>query len=309
MAWRMLLTSLRGRGHVHVPAWRVLAAVDFSESSRIALDCAGRLDRQCDAELHLIHVPPVPVGVATYARGTVVAGEIYDDLRSFAASAPAAINRRPRYHVVVGNTARVIRDVAHRERCDVILVGTHGTSGDHVQPFGPTTEDLVREADVSVLVVPRAWKGAAPDAEDLTGVGPVIAGLDFTWPSIDAASAGARLAAALQTRLLAVHAVSTPEPAARLHGDAEAIARQHCAEARQQLEALMAPLRSIAPVDVYVRRGGVATTLAHVTRVEPRAILVLGRAVHARAFGPPGAVTSRVLMQSQVPLMVHSPSS
>jgi nucleotide-binding universal stress UspA family protein len=93
------------------PPARVLAAVDFSESSRIALDCAGRLARHCDAGLHLVHVPTIPVGV--------------------------------------------IRDVAHRKRCDVILVGTHGTSGDPVQPFGPpraVASRVLMQSQVPLLV-------------------------------------------------------------------------------------------------------------------------------------------------------------
>jgi nucleotide-binding universal stress UspA family protein len=289
-----------------LPPTRVLAAVDFSRPAGVALDFASRLACQVGADLHLVHVPPMSAG-ATSVRGADFAGEMYEDLRSFAAGVPAVLGREPRFHVVVGHPARVIRDIAHRESCDLIVVGTHGLSSDPVEVLGSTTEELLREGGTSVLVVPEAWTPPSPHRDDLTGVGPIIAGLDFTCPSIDAATAAARLASRLRTRLIVVHALTPPETSADRPGDAEARARQQCAEAARRLEPVLAALREMTALDLRIERGGIATTLARAARAEPHGLLVLGRPVRGRSSGPPGAVASRVLMHIHVPLLVHGP--
>ena len=43
------------------PFHRILVAVDFSETSQLALDAAADLARRFDAELHLVHAFDVPV--------------------------------------------------------------------------------------------------------------------------------------------------------------------------------------------------------------------------------------------------------
>jgi nucleotide-binding universal stress UspA family protein len=289
------------RTNLMMPPARVLTAVDFSEASRTALSCAARLARHCNGELHIVHVPPL----AWHAQAS-------EDLRAFVDATPNAAAAHPRCHVVAGETARVIRDIAKRERCDVMVVGAHGLSVEDAYPLGPTTEQLLHEGDIPVLVVPREWTPPDPATTDLTGVGPVIAGLDFTCPSIDAASAAAHLAARLHTRLLLVHAVPRMAmPAGSLGGvrATEPIADPEAADARARLEPLIAALRAIAPVDVRVEIGGVVPTLVNAAANLPGGLLVLGRAVHDHSFGVPGAIASRVLARTHVPLLVAMPST
>jgi nucleotide-binding universal stress UspA family protein len=297
-----------------MPPQRVLAAIDFSEASRTALSCAARLARHCNSELHVVHVPPFAWHARTSPPGGALAAEISEELRAFVDATPNTAAAHPRCHIVAGETARVIRDIAKRERCDVIVVGAHGLSVEDVYPLGPTTEQLLHEADIPVLVVPREWTPPDPATTDMTGVGPVIAGLDFTCPSIDAASAAAHVAARLHTRLLLVHAVPRVPVSAGSPGDArlraaQSIADQELADARAQLEPLLAALRAIAPVDVHVEIGGVVPTLLHAAENLPGALLVLGRAVHAHSYGVPGAIASRVLARTHVPLLVAVPAT
>jgi len=295
-----------------MPPERVLAAVDLSEGSRTALSCAARLARHCNGELHVVHVPPFAWHARTSPPGTAFAAEISGDLRAFVDATPSAAAAHPRCHIVAGETARVIRDIAKRERCDVIVVGAHGLSVEDAYPLGPTTEQLLHEGDIPVLVVPREWTPPDPATTDMTGVGPVIAGLDFTCPSIDAASAAAHLAARLHTRLLLVHAVPRVSLSVGSLRDiraraTESIADQEATEARARLEPLIAALRAIAPVDVRVEIGGVVPTLVHAAENLPGALIVLGRAVHAHSYGIPGAIASRVLARTHVPLLVAVP--
>lgn len=291
-----------------MPPARVLAAVDFSEGSRLALSCAARLARHCDGELHVLHVPPRLLHTPALERGTPITAGINADLRAFVDATPCAAALHPRCRVVIGETARVIRDIATRERCDVIVVGAHGESIEDLYPLGPTTQRLLQDCDVPLIVVPAGWAPPEPEAGDLTGTGPVIAGLDFTCPSIDAASAGARLAARLHTRLLLVHVVPRTQTPSCRSANVESLAQQEAACAKARLEPLVAALRRIAPVDVRIETGGIVSTLVHAAEDLPGALLVLGRAVHAHVFGVPGAIASRVLAHTQVPLLAMPPT-
>jgi nucleotide-binding universal stress UspA family protein len=286
-----------------MPPARVLAAVDFSEASRTALSCAARLARHCNGELHIVQVPPLALDAQTS-----------EDLRTFLDATPDVAAAHPRCHIVAGEAARVIHHIAKRERCDVIVVGAHGLSVEDAYPLGPTTEQLLHECDIPVLVVPRGWTPPDPATTDMTGVGPVIAGLDFTCPSIDAASAAARLAARLHTRLLLVHAIPRVPVSSGSLGDVraratESIADQEAADARARLEPVIAALRTISPVDVRVEIGPIVPTLVHAAEDLPGGLLVLGRAVHAQSYGVPGAIASRVLARTHVPLLVAMPST
>ena len=297
-----------------IPPQRVLAAVDFSEPSRTALSCAARLARHCRSELHIVHVPPLGLHTQASRRASGFAADISENLRAFVDATPHAATAHPRCHIVAGETARVIRDMAKREGCDVIVVGAHGLSIEDAHPLGPTTEQLLHEGDIPVLVVPREWTPPDPATTDMTGVGPVIAGLDFTCPSIDAASAAAHLAARLHTRLLLVHAVPRVSVSVGSLGETrahatESIADQEAAEARARLEPLIAALRAIAPVDVRVEIGGVVPTLVDAAENLPGGLLVLGRAVHAHSYGVPGAIASRILARTHVPLLVAMPAT
>jgi hypothetical protein len=143
----------------------------------------------------------------------------------------------------------------------------------------------------------------------MSGTGPVIAGLDFTCPSIDAAGAAARLAARLRTRLLLVHAVPRAQMSARWCGDVESIAHQEATAARTRLEPLIAALRAIAPVEVRIEIGAIVPTLVHAGEDMPTALLVLGRGVRAHPYGVPGAIATRMLAQAHVPLLLAPPST
>lgn len=292
-----------------MPPARVLAAVDFSESSRAALACAARLAHQSSAQLHVIHVPDVTLCRAARARGSSFTAEVADELRLFAAGTAVASTTSAQYHVVAGGAGQIIRDIARRECCDVIVVGTHGLSGDDTFPFGSTTEELLRDSELPVLVVPAGWLPPNPASKDLSGIGPLIVGLDFTCPSMDAAMAAAQLAAALRSYLLLVHVVAPLQAPARWHTDIDAITRDQAAEATDRAAHILATLRSIAPAEFRVEIGNVAACLTQVSQSMPGGLLVLGRARRPRSYGPPGALASRILARAHIPVLLHMPST
>jgi nucleotide-binding universal stress UspA family protein len=291
-----------------LPPARILAAVDFSEPSRTALHFASRLARQSHAELHVVHIADPGLSAVARSAELSLREDLTKELRRFAAEAPLP-EERTRYHTICGSPGSAIQALAHRESCDLLVVGTHGSCGDNPYPFGSTTEELLRDSDLPVLVVPGSWLAAHPATQDLSGTGPFIVGLEFTCPSTDAAMAAAQLAARVGTRVLLVHVVTPPTAPSRWRTDIDAIVTKQVDEARDRAEPVLAAVRRIVPVTFEVLVGAVASCLISVALSAPCGVLVLGRAPRPRSYGPPGAVASRVLARTRIPVLMHIPAT
>src|SRR5690606_25479979 len=125
----------------------------------------------------------------------------------FVESAWPAAELAPRRHVRVGPAVDVILDVAGQEGADLVVVGSRGMSGAARLAFGSTTEGLLRRASLPVLVAPPDWTPARPDVPDLTGTGPIIAAVDFSESSLQAAAAACELARLVAAPVELVHIV------------------------------------------------------------------------------------------------------
>ncbi|MGC9529660.1 MAG: universal stress protein [Candidatus Bipolaricaulaceae bacterium] len=141
---------------------RILCPTDFSDPALHAVRVAGRVARQFDAELLLVHVvtplPPVtaPPAPATY---DVAAFE-----RQLEETARQTLNQlieqelqgcgRVRPLVVQGPAAEQVTKVAEKQAVDLIVIATHGRTGWRRFIFGSVAEKVVRLAPCPVLTVP-----------------------------------------------------------------------------------------------------------------------------------------------------------
>ena len=85
----------------------VLAAVDFSESSRTALTFAARLARHADARLHVVHAQDPLLAQAARAAGVDIDAETRAELTRFMATAAPAGDWSPFQEVADGPAAEV----------------------------------------------------------------------------------------------------------------------------------------------------------------------------------------------------------
>jgi len=287
----------------------VLAAVDFSEPSRVALVYAARLAKQCGAELHVLHAMDPFLTAAAREAGVDLAGETRDELTSFMQRATPAGDWAPIHHVVTGSAVDVICDIAERERADVIVIGMRGMSGAERAMFGSTTEGVLRRADRSVLVVPATWTPPQPASNDLRGTGPLVVGIELSTPALAATRAACRLAAVFDTSVEAVHVVPLLPVPTRWSAHADAALRRHADAARTELAAALHDFSAECPVRLLVKPGRIAEELA--AAVAPDAgrhpLLVLGRRTHGERGGAPGTIAYRVLTMAAVPVLMHLP--
>ena len=288
-----------------LPPRVVLAAVDFSDASRIALICAARLAKHCGARLHVLHAEEPMLANAAREVDVDLTAETRSELGAFMQSAPPAADWSPQHHVVVGRAIDVICETAQRESADVIVLGTHGMSGVERLFFGSTTEAVLRQADTSVLVVPQAWRPPQPDGDDLAGIGPIVVGVEPAAPAVAAVRAAVALAGTLGTSVEAIHVVPPLPVPARWSDHAE---RAQAAEVESAKAAIAAALHEMAgQVSVTVDVGWIAERLAdEVSEGRTRhPLLMLGRRTHKERGGTPGSVASRVLTLAQVPVLMY----
>lgn len=288
----------------------LLAAVDFSEPSRVALGCAARLAVHTGAALHVLHAEDPMLASAARAAGVEIAAETRAELQAFVQPAlPTGLRPAPTLHVVTGPAVETLCEVAHRERADVVVMGIRGMSGAERAMFGSTTEGVLRRADVSVLVVPAAWVPPRPDAADLSGLGPIVAGVDLSEPSRAAADAACRLAAMLGTSMDAVHVVPQLSALARWSAHADAAVQARVDAARGELTAALHDVCGGVPLRLQVDAGRVAEQLAASVVPSPgrHPLLVLGRRTRADRNGAPGSTAYRVLASADVPVLMYLP--
>jgi nucleotide-binding universal stress UspA family protein len=144
---------------------RILCPIDFSETSRNALEHALAIARWYESEvtaLHVIHAPLFPAPPILFAAASdpelAPSGErqvrAEEELRAWLEP------RRPsvKTDVVVGegNPATIILDNARSRQADLIVMGTHGLSGFERFMLGSVTEKVLRKASCPVLTVPPA---------------------------------------------------------------------------------------------------------------------------------------------------------
>lgn len=137
---------------------RICVAVDFSDSSRRALDQAAELARAAGAELHVLHVHARPAASAVDLLGAGF--EPFEDeewirarLADWQRLAAERLDRPVRAVMELGAAAPRIAEYAGRAGIDLLVLATHGRSGLPRVLMGSVAERVVRLAPCPVLVV------------------------------------------------------------------------------------------------------------------------------------------------------------
>lgn len=137
----------------------ILVPLDFSPSSKKALDYAVLVARQFKAKLTFLHVVE-PAGTPDFAASFSLVME--DDKLMVAAKkelenvmVAAQVPRGLVEKILVrfGRSFHEITEAARTRKADLIIISTHGYTGLKHALLGSTTERVVRHASCPVLVV------------------------------------------------------------------------------------------------------------------------------------------------------------
>ena len=302
-----------------LPPHNVLAAIDFSPGSRAALTFAIRLARHCAADLHVLHAVPASLVHAArladhppsprcgYGAAGDIREEMLDELRRVLSECAPTAGAAAHCHVIEGDAATVILDIAAREQADVIVLGAKGLSNDAWPALGSTLEDVVRRTTIPIVAVPATWLPPDARADGLTGSGPIIAGVDMTCPAIEGAVAGCQIAGALGTEVVLLHAVPPPQTPGRWQVHANAAAAAALEQSKVDFERVASAIkaRSTVPVTLHTECSDIATALARQALAHPGGIVVLGRGGRPHSYGPPGSIVARTLLLGRVPVLMY----
>ena len=154
----VLTVPPRARATSTLPFKRILCPVDFSDSSRSALDVALSLARESDADLTIVHVlewpdalpPNRPVPTLEYRDAAE------RDVRTMLAQLVPDSDRQrchPTIRLGEGKAYREILEVATDEPADLIVMGVQGCNPLDLMLFGSTTNQVVRRATCPVLTL------------------------------------------------------------------------------------------------------------------------------------------------------------
>jgi nucleotide-binding universal stress UspA family protein len=219
----------------------VLVAIDFSEASRTALDCASGLARRLGARLTALHVmqpyvtyEPLPAFPPAAPLDPERQSRIREDLRRFVM---ASASEHPPAEVVVreGDPADEILACAAESRADLVVLGTHGRRGFERWILGSVTDRVARKADRSVLGVPPNARAAA--------FARVLCGVDLSDSSAETLDQAAAIAQALSAELIVLYVADSShwyEPGPMSGVDVEAARQAVTKSARERLGELIA---------------------------------------------------------------------
>lgn len=286
---------------LHQPT--VLCPVDFSDPSRAALEYASAIAEHFGGRLIVLTVNDPFLAEAAAAAGyePSFSADTEHELRRFAAEALA--HRAPSAKTVefvtaVGKAAPEVVRQAREHRADLIVIGSHGRSGFRKTFFGSTTERVLRETPVPVLVTPVDRPAVASLSEIASRIGRIVAPVDMSEASPYQVKAAAALARALSVPLLLTHVLESVfiPPSVRLALAGADAARR--AQADERLASLVALVSESVAVESVILSGEPAEEIVKLADTRGAHLIVMG--LHsAGMFGPRmGSVTYRVLCQA-----------
>jgi len=141
---------------------RILAPIDFSQSSRAALETAIDLAGHFDAELFVVNV--IPIFSTTTLPDFIPESNYIEERRKeaerrFARLRDTLEGKGMRVASIIeeGNdVASNIMEVVEREKIDFLVISTHGITGWHPLVFGSIAEKIVKMVQCPILLLRSA---------------------------------------------------------------------------------------------------------------------------------------------------------
>ena len=295
----------------------ILSPFDFSDVSVHAMEQAALLARAAGARLTVLHVflsvmPTTGMNALDTATAQVIEPEDLDELRAKVTEAcRSAIDAGVSVGIIIvgGAPAPVILEHAASNDVDLIVMGTHGTSGFQHLILGSVTEKVLRKAACPVLTVPP--RAAAAPAAAFTRV---IVAVDFSDCSRLAVQAAAAMTDGREAAVTLLHVLEWPWheppvpgidglPAAQLETllETRRYLETSAADGLKNLAASLLPGRDVA---IEVRFGKAYTELVAAARERQADLIVMG--VRGRSpldIGFFGSTTNHVVRAASCPVL------
>ena len=278
----------------------VLCPLDFSESSRGALRFAGAIAAHFGSPLTLLAVNDPLLDEAAELTGghSYLVDETRREmekfhLQAFGNSPNPAVDAH--FEIASGKPAHEILRVARERGSDLIVMASHGSTGFRKLFFGSTTERVLRETLVPVLVTPGGDVAALDLEEARRAIRRVLVPVDLTAASAHQLDIAGRLAAALSLPLVVVHVIEPLRSVVSTHGTPSTVETERRYRAEAELERAADSCAGAPRTEALVVYGEPAEEIVKVASDRDAGLIVMG--LHSSpVLGPRmGSVTYRVL--------------
>ena len=291
----------------------IICPVDFSESSQTALCYAAAVADHFAARLLVVSVDdPLLAAAAETAGLQPLSRQTAEELERFAAATLSASTDRPatvQFVVAAGKPAAEILRLARESACDLIVMSSQGRSGITKRFFGSTTERILRETSIPVLVTPAAAPRVATVSDIARHVHMVVAPVDFTDASPHQVRAAAGIATGLGVPMLVAHVLEPMYVPPRVKLAIPGLDHDRRAAAEQTLFAQLETCEGPSSVESMVLTGDAAEEIAGVAEARRAGLIVMGLHSSERLGHRIGAVTYRVLCLTRSLVLALPPAA
>jgi nucleotide-binding universal stress UspA family protein len=309
---------------------RILVPLDGSERAERGLALAAQLARGSGGELllaRIVGLPPMPL--APYGEPAQIALALIAEARQEADEYLKNVAQRPllqgipvQARAIEGHVTADILNTARDERCDMIVITTHGYSGFNRWRLGRVAAQVARHAPAPVLIIPardaRAAQSAIGEADKDIRILVALDGSELAEAALAPALDVARSLA--ESERISVHLLEVVEffavmmadttREAALSAPAVGAEEQALQAARDYLETVAQRIRQETPgarvTTAALLAADIATTIGEVAGGEPRYDFI-AMATHGRGGlqrWALGSITERVLHTTHLPLII-----
>jgi nucleotide-binding universal stress UspA family protein len=289
----------------------ILCPIDFSDASAGALRYAAAIAEHFVTRLIVLVVEdPLLASASDFGMGVywtpdASEAEVEKFVKSTFGDDPSMI-AMCEYEVAVGKPPVEILRTARERSCDLIVMSSHGLTGARKLFFGSTTERVLRETTVPVLVTPPVNPGPIHVEGARQLLGRVVAPIDFSPASLHQVQVAGGVAEAFSLPLILVHVIEPVRTrlVSRLNISGLEMSRRAVAE--DAFNELLAKTPRVKP-ETLVVHGDPAEEAAKVVSDRQAGLVVMGLHGSPRLGPRMGSVTYRLLCLSPTLVLALPP--
>jgi len=138
---------------------RILVPTDFSDHAEYALKVAAQIAKRTNSDLHILNLLDLPSHMNDAVSSGVNIPEVMLFLKKTQERLEELSNESYLQGITVTTAARIekafegIVTYSREVQADLIVMGSHGSSGFREIMIGSNTEKIVRTSDIPVLVI------------------------------------------------------------------------------------------------------------------------------------------------------------
>jgi nucleotide-binding universal stress UspA family protein len=210
------------------------------------------------------------------------------------------------YEVAVGKAPVEILRTARERSCDLIVMSSHGLTGARKLLFGSTTERVLRETTIPVLVSPPVNPGPIHVEGARQLLGRIVAPIDFSPASLHQVHVAGGVAEAFDLPLILVHVIEPVRTRLVSRLNISGLDTSRRAVAEDAFNELLAKTPRFKP-ETLVVHGDPAEETAKVVRDRQAGLVVMGLHGSPRLGPRMGSVTYRLLCLSPTLVLALPP--